>query len=53
MATFCEVYKILPSSGGVLEQDSYQMYLISKYQEVVFEKRQLEMNKANRSSHGS
>jgi hypothetical protein len=52
MVTFCEIYKVLPRSGGVLEQDAYQMYLISRYQEVAFEKRQLEMNKS-RSGHGS
>jgi hypothetical protein len=49
LAGFCDLYKTLPRSGGVLEQDAYQMYLISCYQEAAAERRQLELNKAKRS----
>jgi hypothetical protein len=46
----CDTFKSLPGPGGVLEQDSYAMWLLSLYLEAKAERRQKDLDEQERSA---
>ena len=46
MTTLCRELHVLPQAGGLLDQDSYHVWLMQETLTVLAEKERLEMDKA-------